>query len=131
MTEDHPPVPELFDDFEQLLANYSACLECADGLESPNPEDSRFTKMAIVGFSHYEDTSNWQRGHFEIASDYLAESESIDLPEGAKLYSMLALGALLGMHSAGQIDDRVFRVGLALLPGFVFYKGKVVFELHN
>jgi len=34
-------------------------------------------------------------------------------------YNMLALGVLLGLYSAGKIDDRLYRTGYFLLPGFV------------
>ena len=122
---------ELFQEFERLLGSYSGCLEFADKLESPNPEDSRLIKMAIVGFSYHDATSNWEAGHCDIASDYLAESESAALPDGAKLFSMLAFGALLGMLSSEKIDDRVYGLGRALLPGFVYGKGSDVCDLQT
>lgn len=98
-------------------------------LESPNPEDSRFIKMAIVGFSYHEETECWARDHFEVAHDYLCESGSIGASDAMKLYSMLALGALLGMHTSGKIDTSTYRTGHATLPGFTMAKGGAVDEL--
>ena len=43
-----------------------------------------------------------------------------------KKFSMLALGSLLGLYAAGKIDDRVYRLGFILLPGFIMGKGAAV-----
>ncbi len=120
---------DIHDEYERLWENYTTCLECADSLDSPNADDNRFIKMAIIGFSYHDATSSWSADNFEIASRYLAESESLDDLDSMKLYSMLALGSLLGMYSAGKIDDHVYRIGYALLPRFVMGKGGAVHEL--
>ena len=39
---------------------------------------------------------------------------------------MLALGALLGLYSAEMIDDRIYQVSYATLPGFILGKGAAV-----
>jgi len=116
-------------EFERLLKAYPACLAAADSLVSPNQEDNRFTKMAIVGFSYHDRTENWAEGHYALARDYLNESESLENPTPIRLFSMLALGSLLGLYSAGKIDDGVYRVGVGVLPGFVMLHWKSVEEL--
>ena len=106
-------------EFERLLKAYPACLAAADSLVSPNQEDNRFTKMAIVGFSYHDRTENWAEGHYQLARNYLDESESLEDPTPIKLFSMHALGSLLGMYSAGIVDECVYNHGSAVLPGFV------------
>ena len=44
---------------------------------------------------------------------------------------MLALGLLLGRYSSGKIDDRVYRLGYILLPGFVMGKGGDIDRIEN
>jgi hypothetical protein len=85
--------------------------------------------MAVVGFSYHDRTENWAQRHFEIAHAYLDESDSLEDPSPIKLYSMLALGSLLGMYSASKIDDSVYRNGSALLPGFVMLHRESVEQL--
>lgn len=113
---------DVFEEFEHLLTAFPACLSTADSLESPNAEDNRFIKMAIAGFDRHDPAVNWAYGHFEVARSYLDETESLGDSDSIKLYSLLALGTLLGMYSAGKIDERVYNVCHATLPGFILLK---------
>ncbi len=114
---------DIFDDFERRWQAVSGCWRIACDLKSPNSEDGNLIKMAIVGFSYHDKTENWAVGHCKIAERYLKESEDVGDSEDIRKFSMLALGSLLGMYSAGKIDDRLYGIGYALLPGFVLGKG--------
>jgi len=83
-------------------------------------------KMAIVGFSYHDKTEHWEQSHFKAAKDY--RDECIRLGDAVKTvkFNLLALGALLGLYASGRIDDRLYRVGYALLPGFVMSKGNEI-----
>jgi hypothetical protein len=114
---------DIFDEFEKLWRSFSVCCRSAEELDSPNPEDDWFIKMAIVGFSYHEKTENWQQGHFQLARRYADECARLGDSVEVRKFNLLALGALLGLYSAGKIDDRLYGVGHALLPGFVMSKG--------
>ena len=120
---------DIFDEYERLLNCYTDCCKAAENIASPNHEDNRFIKMAIVGFSFHQTTENWAPGHYTIAKRYLDESEDLEDAENTKRFNMLALGALLGLYSSGKIDDRVYRVGYILIPGFVMSKGNAINEI--
>ncbi len=120
---------EIFDEFEKLWRSYSVCCRSAETLDSPNAEDDQFIKMAIVGFSYHDKTENWQQGHFKIAKQYADACADLGDPPSLRKFNLLALGALLGLYSAGKIDDRVYGIGYALLPGFVLSKGSEVDRL--
>lgn len=116
----------IFDEFERLWASYRFCAEEADRLSTPNAEDDEFIKMAIVGFSYHQKTEEWRQEHWKLAKQYLAESSDLGDSSKTKKFAMLALGTLLGLYSAGKIDDRVYWHGHVLLPGFILNKGGAV-----
>ena len=114
---------DIFDDFERRWQAASGCWLTACNLTSPNLEDSNLIKMAIVGFSYHDKTENWAVGHYKIAERHLKESEDVGDSEDIRKFNMLVLGSLLGMYSVGKIDERLYGIGYALLPGFVLGKG--------
>jgi hypothetical protein len=114
---------DIFDEFERLWRTFGVCCESAETLRSPNPQDDQFIKMAIVGFSFHDKTENWRQGHFKIAREYADESMRLGDPPKLTKFNLLALGALLGLFSAGKLNDRLYGIGYALLPGFVMSKG--------
>ncbi len=120
---------DIFEEFERLWRNFAACCRSAETLNSPNPEDDEFIKMAIVGFSCHDKTENWQQGHFKIAKQYADECARLGDSAALRKFNLLALGALLGLYSAGKADDRLYGIGYALLPGFVLSKGSEVERL--
>ena len=120
---------DIFDEFERLWHSFGVCCRSAEALDSPNPQDDQFIKMAIVGFSYHDKTENWQQGHFTIARRYVDECTRLGDPPKLGKFNLLALGALLGLYSAGKIDDRLYGIGYALLPGFVMSKGSAVEKL--
>ncbi len=119
---------EIFTEFERLLGCYAACVKASETLSTPNGEDDEFMKMAIVGFSYHEKTEAWSRKHWLIAKEYLQESDGLEHFDSTKTkkFSMLALGALLGLYSAEMIDDRIYQIGYVTLPGFILEKGAAV-----
>ncbi len=120
---------DIFDEFERLWRSFAVCSRAAETLDSPNREDDQFIKVAIVGFSYHDKTENWHQGHFKIAKQYSGESARLGDPPKLRKFNLLAVGALLGLYSAGKVDDRVYGIGYALLPGFVLSKGSEVDRL--
>jgi len=120
---------EILEEFERLWRNFGVCCRSATSLDSPNPQDNDFIKMAIIGFSYHDKTENWRQDHFEIAHRYLTDCEGLGDTEKTKRFNLLALGALLGLYSSGRIDDRLYGIGYALLPGFVMSKGNEIEKL--
>ncbi len=93
---------DIFDEFQRLWGSYRVCSDAAAQLATPNFEDDEFAQEYLAECDHLKDTSK------------------------TKKFAMLALGALLGLYSAGKIDDRVYRLGYILLPGFIMGKGGAV-----
>ena len=120
---------DIFDEFERLWQSFDVCRQSAESLDSPNPQDDQFMKMAIVGFSYHDKTENWQQGHFKIAREYADECLRLGDEANVAKFNLLALGALLGLYSSGKLDDRLYRTGYALLPGFALSKGGEVERL--
>ncbi len=120
---------DMFDEFDRLWRSFAVCSRAAEMLDSPNREDDPFIKMAIIGFSYHDKTENWQQRHFKLAKQYAAECARLGDPPKLRKFNLLALGALLGLYSAGKMDDRVYGIGNALLPGFVLSKGSDVERL--
>ncbi len=120
---------DIFEEFERLWRSFAVCCQSARTLDSPNPQDDEFIKMAIVGFSYHDKTENWKQGHFDIARECADECARLGDPAGLRKFNLLALGSLLGLYSGGKIDDRLYRIGYALLPGFVMSKGSEVSSL--
>lgn len=114
---------DLFDEFERLWTSFRTCSATARHLATPNAEDDEFIKMAIVGFSYHQRTEEWQHEHWKLTKEYLGECERLEDGEKTKKFAMLAFGALLGLFSAGKIDDRLYQLGCILLPGFILSKG--------
>ena len=115
-----------FDDFAKLQRGLSQYLPMADGLESPDPEDDLFVKMAIVGYSFHQPTEEWgiDNLHFiqRHRQDEYSDAELADHGDAASsvaLFACLAYGYMLGLFQAGSIDEIEFSRGEALLPGFL------------
>ena len=117
---------DTFDEFERLWGSYRVCSDAAAQLATPSFEDDEIMRMAIVGFSYQQKTEEWHREHWKLAQENLAECDHLKDTSKTKKFAMLALGALLGLYSAGKIDDRVYRLGYILLPGFIMGKGGAV-----
>jgi hypothetical protein len=113
---------DITDEFRRLWSVRDACREAALAISSPNPEDDDLVKLAIVGFSYHQKTEDWRREHWREAKDLLDEFDETDASAAAKEFAMLAFGALLGLRSSGQLDDRGLSLGCAVLPGFIALK---------
>ena len=114
-------------EFARLLSDFSAAREIARQLATPNREDDDDIRLVIVGFSYHSVTENWSLQHYHfIRRRCLGELSDNDLSgHGDKravfrAFACLALGSLLGLYDAQQIDDSAFELGDALLPGFMY-----------
>ena len=113
-------------EFGRLLHRFMTYREMANELQSPDPEDDLFVKMAIVGYSFHQPTEAWgidnlryiqQRRHDDYSDAQLVEFE--DRAQSYAQFACLSLGYMLGLFQSGQIDDVEFLRGEALLPGFL------------
>ncbi|MES2462802.1 MAG: hypothetical protein V4671_19645, partial [Armatimonadota bacterium] len=105
-------------------------------LPNPEPEEfGEFLKIAIIGFLQHENADQWSRDHTEfiksrregeLSDENLAWYE--EFAPSVAAFSCLALGALQGLYSQGQIDDETFLQGEALLPGFIAMKNEQIQE---
>lgn len=109
-------------EYSQLLNNFKELRAQADALESPNSEDHRRIKLAIIGFAQSSDWNHWARDHVAFIEDRLqndlaAEEFSEDWID----FSCLAMGYLLGGLDSGIIaNDAEFCTADAQLPGFMW-----------
>jgi len=107
--------------FEQLYRTFSRDLKLAGEITSPNAEDTLETKASIVGFSYHRRTEEWSKNQHTFVCYRLTDS-GLSLT-GERLFFALSLGYLLGLHSAGEIDDVEFGLAEVQLPGFILLKG--------
>lgn len=98
----------------------------AEGLESADPEDDLFVKMAIVGFSFHQPTDEWGIDNLRFIQRYRSDEYSnVALADheaaatSVALFACLFLGYMLGLFQSGAIDDVEFSRGEALLPGIL------------
>ena len=115
------------DEFARLLGVFSVARNAAQTLASPNAQDDDDVKMAIVGFSYHTPTEQWSLQHYSFirsrCDGELSDQALQDRGDGVavfRAFACLALGALLGLYSSGQIDDTTFALGDAQLPGFMY-----------
>lgn len=125
-------------EFEHLLSGFAQLQRAAHELQSPNSGDDEFIKIAIIGFSLHEKMERWGRSHYEfIKARRIGElsDENLDWYEefapSVAAFSCLALGAMQGLYSRGQIDDTEFLHGDALLPGFISMNVEQIHKQHN
>jgi hypothetical protein len=117
----------LASDYESLLAGFNRFRNAAVALDSPNPEDDDFVRMAIVGFSLNAPTAAWSRQHLDyVRSAHQADfsDNQLEFLHGVQahsyaLFAGLSLGYLLGLRESGRLSDDELTVGEAQLPGFM------------
>ena len=115
---------ELFDELSRRFAELS---RAAGDLSTPNLEDDLYVRHAIVGFGLFCSVALWSQEHFSLVSQRLEHDLSLEslrdfFKEDAisvRLFSCLALGALLAKYQAGELDDSGFMLGDAHLPGYI------------
>jgi hypothetical protein len=112
--------------FENLLAGFPEFIRQASRLESPNPEDDLYVKLAVVGFRQTARPEAWRRGHYEIIRDLRSGAYADDeltwyeeSGEAVAQFACLFFGFLLGLDETGQLSERDREVAQALLPGFM------------
>src|SRR6266508_3158083 len=96
--------------FLQPLNDLPAIREKVAELESPNPEDDRVIKFAIVGYSYFRPTSSWGLDEFNFVTERRREVADLDLGPQWVEFVRLASGYLLGLQQAGQCNDSEFAV---------------------
>jgi hypothetical protein len=104
--------------FQMLLEDLPGISECVAALESPNPEDDRSIKFAIVGYSYFQPITSW--GSNELKFVTKCRQEVVELGVLWTEFVCLAIGYMLGMYQAGKCDDRECGLFEAQLPGFMW-----------
>ncbi len=104
--------------FQRLSDDLPRIRDLVATLESPNPEDDRPTKFAIVGYSYYRSVESWNREAFEFVAQRRYEVEDFDEPWVE--FVCLAAGYLLGLYQAGQCSEAEYALFEAQLPGFMW-----------
>jgi len=89
---------DIYDEYERLWNSYDACCQSAESLRPMRPHDDEFVRMAIVGFSFHEKIERLRDSHLRFVRDYHDECDQLGDSTKARKFSLLALGALLGMH---------------------------------
>ena len=87
-------------------------------LKSPNPDDDRTIKFAIIGYSYHQPVASWGRAEFDLVAS--RRLEVADFGPRWVEFVCLATGYLLGLHQAGCCDVRECALFEAQLPGFMW-----------
>jgi hypothetical protein len=104
--------------FRKLWEDLPDICEKVDLLESPNLEDDRMVKFAIVGYSYHQPVDSWGRDEFEFVAHRRREVAEYD-PRWIE-FVCLASGYLLGLANSESINDTEFAIFEAQLPGFMW-----------
>jgi len=109
--------------FQTLLDDFLRLLQQAERLHSDNIGDTLEVRAAIVGFQRFRPLEEWGHAQFQVIRGRLdGDLSSLgwfgDDAEAIRLFSCLCLGAMLGRHAHGEIDDAGFLLGDAHLAGF-------------
>lgn len=104
--------------FRQLWDELPRVREKVALLESPNPEDDRMVKFAIVGYSYHRPIESWGHGEYEFVQQRRREIVEFD-PRWVE-FACLAFGYLLGLAQSGILNDTVCALFEAQLPGFMW-----------
>jgi hypothetical protein len=121
---------DTFGFFERLLARYD---DLVSGYNSATASESREVAAARAGFSLFQPLSSWNEELEQIVVHKLdgeLSLEALDWFEEAapaiRIFSILAVGALLAKWAAGEIDDRGFLLGDAHLPAFTLENNQAI-----
>lgn len=109
-------------DYSPLLKSFHQLRQQAETLPSPNPQDHRRIRLAIVGFGQSSDVSHWGLDKFQFMEDRLQSDLSEDDFSADWIdFACLAMGYQLGCIDAGILKtDEEFRIADAQLPGFMW-----------
>lgn len=107
---------------EQMRGCYERYLAMVATLDSPNPQDTKDIKCAIVGFSLYSATENWDLDHYRFVVSRLEESADMYGDRVRLLYAM-CLGGLCGLAFERKISEREFQLSDMQLPGHLMALG--------
>jgi hypothetical protein len=116
-----------------LLRSFSADVELANQLASPNRTDDLPIKVAIIGFSHNSPIEQWAQNHFSfvkarIEGDYSSANLIQYQPhaENVRLFAALCIGYLLGLYQAEKINDGELARSEAIIPGLIALRNKEI-----
>src|SRR5262249_21774761 len=104
--------------FERLSDDLPRVRELVASIESPNTEDDRLVKFAIVGYSYHRSAEHWSCDELGFLAQRRNEVEDFDQPWVE--FVCLASGYLLGLWQAGLCSDAELALLEAQLPGFMW-----------
>ncbi len=110
---------DIYPEFEDLWKNLDSLVDETGVWDSDKPDILEF---AVFGFRRHQKAEEWMEGHLRIAALYAKGLFEMDTPDEEMEFSLIALGTLLGLFSSGRIDERLYRIGYILIPGFLMAK---------
>ena len=121
-----------------LLGQWRDLRQVAKEVESPNEEDDLLVKAAIVGFSLFRPTEEWQKHHWQFIEDYrdgdLPDNDS-SIKEGEespyRIFACLALGAILGAFQDGKLSEEEIYTTMSYLPEFLTTHAREISKDNN
>jgi hypothetical protein len=119
------------------LQRYPKIAAAAGGLESPNPEDDDYVKLAIVGFSIHAPTEGWGVDEFDAFQELRASEFTDDVLEDegadAKVYERfgcVCIGVVLGLKHNGTIQtEEQFALAHAISMAFMIEHAPKIYRL--
>lgn len=113
--------------YEPLLRDFEAHLRRARRIRSEGPTGSYELHVAISGFLEFCPPEKWGQTQFQfiksrLEGDYALENLRWheDSARAVQAFACLGMGAILGMYTAGQLDEREFTYGEMFLSQFLF-----------
>jgi hypothetical protein len=108
----------MLDHFQRLCDELPEIREQVAAIESPNPEDDRPVRFAIVGYSYHRSIESWGREELEFVKR--RRHEVADFDARWVEFTCLASGYLLGLYQAERCSDAEFTRFEAQLPGLMW-----------
>ena len=110
---------DIYAEFEDIWKNLDALVEETGVWDADSPD---VLELSHYGFQRHQAAEEWKEGHLRIAALYAKELFEMDAKDEEMDFSLIALGSLLGLFSSGRIDERLYRIGYFLIPGFLMAK---------
>jgi hypothetical protein len=117
-------------EFDSVLKSFVQAQQHWEG-----PADDLFVRIGYLGFCLHEQPERWGPQQIEFikaqrSGKYSDESLSWYEADASRiaLFSLFALGALLGLYSQGRITDTEFLHGQVLLPGYLSLNDEQIIE---
>ena len=107
---------------ESLWASLPAYVREAEENADPDDGENLYADLARLGFSHAGGGDDWNDEHLQVVRQHLMHCERAGYGEPIRQFNSLALGALLGMHGCGRLDDAGYHHGGQVLAEYVARK---------